>query len=1055
MAELRLQNLSINFTNPACSQQTNRARTAKRTAGKRVIMLPATFQHIPDKNEPGTPWEAPTDEATLLLHKLRIGQDGHPMKQRRLIGPPMDLCLADALPPLVMTPQHQGMASGQALLLKVLHLGEALMARAPSCSQLYSHILDLLVFAGQHRHSCALRFLRGYSLLQLVGTAEDQAAAAGIEADSMLTAARSNLFAAASALGQDMTGDFDSESDQVDIDLMGQDGPGRDTGSPAGHNPGLAMMRHVIARLAHDLTGSQPAPLLQAERLEYFELLMQTCEKRGLNKAAAQFAHAAVAELPTAFAQDVVGAAERDHRAGRIWTNLFAFALDESDHEAAYAAVAANPVAEQSLTALRQLILRLCQQSCISTLCSLPLSGARRLQRQGRMVMITLEQEAEAVIRRWADQSEAMAPARPYSVLAAFCMSRSQAKGAAAAHFHQAQRLQAECQPTPPTLAMLVEALGASSNALSLLPDQHRWLEGARPSSIVPAGSRNNSSSSILQQPPTHLPSTPYRQDSLPGIVYGSDVQRQLRIAQAHAVILQHRAAATSASWPSPENILTDLLSLGEYDAAVKLANAAWQGAACTAALQRVIYSLAAACARLQVEQSNIKAGSAPSKSSTGISALLQPGKRLARPAQLQRYLSSFDTQQHAYALSPTAVDAMLSMDRHLTLPAWLRFKFEVKAQEWSGMARPGPDPTALLRLYMKYDRLEDAADLATIFLTHWERQASALDRQQHCGFWMPIPICHQLAHACGKAAPGSGLKSCRALEEALSNHYQDRRYRIGCSFVHPGGDEILTPFEGRDITSAFGGDSSTHRHSLAAEELLKSFPSSPVWQATGKLGSSYNDWVHCPEAGQPRFFSSTCAEAVTKTPWWTVPLVWIPIILALFMASASWFQPTAVSTAYHTAAGIVLWQFIEYSIHRFIFHAIPSNPAGIVVHFLFHGCHHKFPMDKERLVFPPLPAASIASLLYLMVRAATCQASAVPIFAGVLIGYLMYDMQHYAIHHGQHNLWLLRQARQNHLDHHYKSPLHGFGISSGLVDFLLSTCPPKVAQQRTALASC
>lgn len=49
----------------------------------------------------------------------------------------------------------------------------------------------------------------------------------------------------------------------------------------------------------------------------------------------------------------------------------------------------------------------------------------------------------------------------------------------------------------------------------------------------------------------------------------------------------------------------------------------------------------------------------------------------------------------------------------------------QVTAQEWSGMARPGPDPTALLRLYIKHDRLEDAADLAVSFLSQWERQVS------------------------------------------------------------------------------------------------------------------------------------------------------------------------------------------------------------------------------------------------------------------------------------------------------------------------------------------
>ena len=77
------------------------------------------------------------------------------------------------------------------------------------------------------------------------------------------------------------------------------------------------------------------------------------------------------------------------------------------------------------------------------------------------MVWVTLEQEAQMVMQRWADQSDAVAPARPYAVLAAFCLSRSKAKEAAQAHFQHAQRLQAECTPTPPTMALLVEALGA------------------------------------------------------------------------------------------------------------------------------------------------------------------------------------------------------------------------------------------------------------------------------------------------------------------------------------------------------------------------------------------------------------------------------------------------------------------------------------------------------------------------------------------------------------------------------------------------------------------
>ncbi len=53
-----------------------------------------------------------------------------------------------------------------------------------------------------------------------------------------------------------------------------------------------------------------------------------------------------------------------------------------------------------------------------------------------------------------------------------------------------------------------------------------------------------------------------YREGSLPGIIAASDVKRQQRLAQAHAVVAQQRQA-TASSWPSLDVLLTDLLSLG------------------------------------------------------------------------------------------------------------------------------------------------------------------------------------------------------------------------------------------------------------------------------------------------------------------------------------------------------------------------------------------------------------------------------------------------------------------------------------------------------------
>ncbi len=89
----------------------------------------------------------------------------------------------------------------------------------------------------------------------------------------------------------------------------------------------------------HLITPVQAVFVVQAERLEYFEMLMQACEQRGLNQTAAHFARAAVSELPTAFSH---GNAQRIHCAGRLWANLLTFALDEDDFQVPFRQLSLN-----------------------------------------------------------------------------------------------------------------------------------------------------------------------------------------------------------------------------------------------------------------------------------------------------------------------------------------------------------------------------------------------------------------------------------------------------------------------------------------------------------------------------------------------------------------------------------------------------------------------------------------------------------------------------------------------------------------------------------------
>ena len=119
------------------------------------------------------------------------------------------------------------------------------------------------------------------------------------------------------------------------------------------------------------------------------------------------------------------------------------------------------------------------------------------------------------------------------------------------------------------------------------------------------------------------------------------------------------------------------------------------------------------------------------------------------------------------------------------------------------------------------------------------------------------------------------------------------------------------------------------------------------VW----RLGESYWEWVNKPVQGHPRFFGPTWMEQCTKTPWWVVPCLWAPLHLAGMVLSHTQFGWPVPHLALLLAVGVVLWQLLEYVIHRFAFHAHVSSCWGITLHFLFHGCHHKYPMDSLRLV--------------------------------------------------------------------------------------------------------
>lgn len=332
----------------------------------------------------------------------------------------------------------------------------------------------------------------------------------------------------------------------------------------------------------------------------------------------------------------------------------------------------------------------------------------------------------------------------------------------------------------------------------------------------------------------------------------------------------------------------------------------------------------------------------------------------------------------------------------------------------------------------------------------------------------------------------------------------------------HPGGDDLILKYAGNDV-EAIMRDPLEHDHSDSAYDMLEEC-------FIGRLGTSEtivsDDWVaednfepnntdlaadyeknqfldlrkplflqvweanftksyyllqvhqprHTPES--PRLFGPDILEMFTRTAWYVVPTIWLPIAGYLFARSLVQFtlgnnslplfsaNPAAplkllmtvgipVSSVVKTTLcfffGNFVWTILEYIFHRFLFHVdawLPDHPAALTLHFLMHGIHHYLPMDRLRLVMPPAMFTFLSFPMTQLAHALFPTAAANGIIAGAFTFYVLYDCMHYALHHTKLPAYI-REMKKYHLAHHYKNFELGFGVTSKIWDYVFNTVLP------------
>lgn len=207
------------------------------------------------------------------------------------------------------------------------------------------------------------------------------------------------------------------------------------------------------------------------------------------------------------------------------------------------------------------------------------------------------------------------------------------------------------------------------------------------------------------------------------------------------------------------------------------------------------------------------------------------------------------------------------------------------------------------------------------------------------------------------------------------------------------------------------------------------------------------------------RLFDNDLLERLSRVHPLTPLLFWMPLI-ALFVwrtLTVHRLQPEVVAAL--TAAGLLVWSLTEYLLHRFVFHLEAASPAGRRLQFIVHGVHHDAPDDPRRLLMPPAPAAAAFAILYGLFWIVLGPGLAGSFSAGFLVGYLLYDYLHFAVHCTRPRTRLARYLRRRHMLHHFVTPDARWGVTSPLWDSVFrttggTTARPVYATDQTARRS-
>ncbi len=171
---------------------------------------------------------------------------------------------------------------------------------------------------------------------------------------------------------------------------------------------------------------------------------------------------------------------------------------------------------------------------------------------------------------------------------------------------------------------------------------------------------------------------------------------------------------------------------------------------------------------------------------------------------------------------------------------------------------------------------------------------------------------------------------------------------------------------------------------------------------------------------------------------FWAYPLL---AALLLVLAGGNSSARSGFELAGCALGGLLLWTFLEYCLHRYLFHWIPRNRKMRRFLATLHLRHHGDPRNRDGILVRPRYSVPVSAVVFgALWLAGGDFAAAVWTMTGVWVGFLYYELVHYRVHLSKRGGGLLGFQRRGHFYHHFVDDDYCFGVTSPLWDFIFRT---------------